>query len=315
MADPTFDGYEALAEPATPGLFGAVVHWTGAALSLGLLGGLVVWGYQLSTRDVSEVPVIEAIKGPMRERSADPGGDLALTHGLAVNRVQAEGTVAPPAERIVLATPPLDLSDEDRVAVAVLRARNSEGAPIIERPAAEAGQAGAETGEDTAEAGGTETARAVAEDADTAGAAGEAGRIEIIPASVPGVSRSPRPAMRPAIAPDQLEQMRAAIAARATDTAAPAFREIDAATLPDGTRLVQLGAHEDPEAARTEWKRLLASHGDLLSGKALVIQRAESGGRVFFRLRAAGFEDAGAARHLCTALRNRNTECISVTVR
>jgi hypothetical protein len=90
-----------------------LTNLTGAALSLALLAGVGVWGTKMVMRDVSGVPVVRATEGPMREAPADPGGDAAANQGLAVNAVAAEGTAAAPADRLVLAPPPLELSLED----------------------------------------------------------------------------------------------------------------------------------------------------------------------------------------------------------
>jgi len=46
-----------------------------------------------------------------------------------------------------------------------------------------------------------------------------------------------------------------------------------------------------------------------------VIQRAESGGRIFYRLRAMGFDDLSDARRFCSAFIAENTECIPVVTR
>jgi len=52
-----------------------------------------------------------------------------------------------------------------------------------------------------------------------------------------------------------------------------------------------------------------------LENKTRVIQRAESGGKVFYRLRAMGFEDIDDARRFCAAFKARNVDCVPVLVR
>ena len=54
---------------------------------------------------------------------------------------------------------------------------------------------------------------------------------------------------------------------------------------------------------------------DYLAGKKRVIQRAESGGRIFYRLRAMGFADLADARRFCSALVAENADCIPVVTR
>ena len=65
----------------------------GAVVSLALVAGLGVWGYKLTVRDVSGVPVVRALEGPMRVLPTDPGGKLATHQGLAVNAVQADSGI------------------------------------------------------------------------------------------------------------------------------------------------------------------------------------------------------------------------------
>jgi hypothetical protein len=91
--------------------------------------------------------------------------------------------------------------------------------------------------------------------------------------------------------------------------------EVDPETLPAGTRLVQIGAFDSPDAARSEWQRLDVRFGDYLDGKERVIQRATSGGRIFYRLRAHGFDDLSDARRFCAAFVARNVDCIPVVTR
>jgi hypothetical protein len=135
---------------------------------------------------------------------------------------------------------------------------------------------------------------------------------EIAPAGA--ITLSPRPRARPvrAAASD-------APVAEATEAAEPvslpAANEIDPATIPVGTRLVQFGAFDTADEARAEWARLQARFGDLMADKSLVVQPAESGGRTFVRLRAHGFEDEADARRFCSAFVAQEATCIPVPQR
>ena len=91
--------------------------------------------------------------------------------------------------------------------------------------------------------------------------------------------------------------------------------EIDPATLALGTRLVQLGAFDSASQARSEWVKLVERFGDLMSGKAVVIEAAESGGRTFYRLRGHGFAGEDDVRRFCAALVAENAACIPASVR
>jgi hypothetical protein len=92
-------------------------------------------------------------------------------------------------------------------------------------------------------------------------------------------------------------------------------REIAPETLPAGTRLVQLGAFDSAEVARSEWDQLALRYEDILDGKNRVIEQAQSGGKTFYRLRALGFEDLSDARRFCAAMMAGGAPCIPVVTR
>ena len=85
--------------------------------------------------------------------------------------------------------------------------------------------------------------------------------------------------------------------------------------MPAGTRLVQFGAYDSPEAARGVWDTLDVKFGEFLRGKQRVVQEAVSGGKTFYRLRAMGFADINDARRFCAALVADRQACIPVVVR
>jgi hypothetical protein len=91
--------------------------------------------------------------------------------------------------------------------------------------------------------------------------------------------------------------------------------EIAVSDLPDGTRLVQLGAFDTAEIAREEWDRIATRFPEYFDARPRVIEEAESGGQTFFRLRAAGFDDLAGSRRFCAVLVAQGTACIPVTVR
>lgn len=309
----------------------------GAAASVALVAGVGFWGYKLVMRDVSGVPVVRAAEGPMREAPANPGGTQADHQGLAVNAVAAQGSAAAPADRLTLAPAAIELTEDDKP-LPQLEAERTAALPAAqaEPDAAQAGGAA-----DTAAAGVSGAAVAsfrngdidalvaeLAAEAETLSAAGpaaapaivqpeplrpalaEAAKISPALLNAPGVKRSLRPPSRPArITPAS------APAAAASAPSARATVDVDPATLPAGTRMAQLGAYESAEVARSEWDRIYARFGDYLEGKQRVIQRAESGGRTFYRLRAMGFEGLSDTRRFCSALVAGDADCIPVTTR
>ena len=86
-------------EEADPVGARSVMNWTntaGAVVSLALIAGIGVWGYELMMRDVNGIPVVRATGTEMRVRPEDPGGQLAEHQGLAVNEIAARGAASGP---------------------------------------------------------------------------------------------------------------------------------------------------------------------------------------------------------------------------
>ena len=72
---------------------------------------------------------------------------------------------------------------------------------------------------------------------------------------------------------------------------------------------------ESTAQAEQAWTMIAQQFGDLMAGKGMVIQTAESGGRNFFRLRATGFPTEQDSRRFCAALEAENVKCIPVAHR
>lgn len=271
----------------TVGTVTKATYLLGALMSLALVIGMVVWGVQTLTRDVSGIPVVRAAKGPVRVQPEDPGGAKVRNQGFAVNDVAADGTAAAPADTLILAPEPLDLSFET---VPVEAERTAPQAVESEEDMMALAESIA------ADIAPLEQVQPVAMEAPNATVTG-------------GLGKSLRPKLRPgqvaAVEPS----------APPVDLASGTVRDVDAATIPVGTRLAQLGAFKTEEIARKEWARLEVKFGDYLNGKDRVIQKAESGGRTFYRLRAMGFADLGDARRFCSALVAERAECIPVVTR
>lgn len=291
-----------------------VVNLLGAVTSLALVVGVGVWGYKLVMRDVSGVPVIRAAEGPMRVQPEDPGGRQALHQGLSVNDVAAEGTAAKPADRLILAPEPLDLTLED-TQLARLEDRAVMASTTI---------GGAEEGEQVSEDGDAPMRFASVEAlADKLAEGVEP--LQELPAAEPveeedleerdsppvegGIGRSLRPKLRPSSLVTSPEGVAMAAVANAS------ARDVDPSTIPVGTRLAQLGAFASHEIAVQEWDKLADRFDEYLEDKDRVIEKATSGGRTFYRLRAMGFADLSDARRFCSALVAERAECIPVVTR
>lgn len=351
MAEYT-EGYAATRAPQGAG---KLVHLAGAAVSFGLIVGVGVWGYKLVMRDVSGIPVVRAIEGPMRLSPENPGGEIASNIGLAVNAVAAEGGAAAPedSEVLVLAPPEVSLSREDLEVQSTAEAGEfvasvANNTPMPERvePVATDPATSVEPSQMTAASAepvtSEEPAASVVESPSDAPLTAEqilaladqlaAGAVtidasagEAVPAktSVNGVSSDFIADIVPASVPGVSNSLRPIHRPR---TAAPApvvqasvATPTDASVTTDaltvGTNLVQLGAYESPEVAAQEWVRFTGRFSDFMAGKDRVIQEAERGGKTFFRLRAKGFTDIADARRFCAALMAEGTDCVPVVVR
>ncbi|MCU0854934.1 MAG: SPOR domain-containing protein [Rhodobacteraceae bacterium] len=313
------------------------LNWVGAILSLGLIAGLGYWAYQLVVRDVTGVPVVRAMEGPMRIAPEDPGGSTAAYQGLAVNAIAAEGTAEAPAEMVVLAPVEVNLTPEDRAMSALLP--DAPEAPIAEvaaQPLSAIDLAvAAALGEDASVMLASQSVESAAEMDEAAmdpavvaveevAAVGVVGEDEeIVPTSTVAatdakgvIAVSPRPMQRPTRAVGtQVASLDPAVGLPQTETVEVAAIDVDSTTLPEGARLVQLGAYPTAELAREEWDVVAARFADFMQGKSRVIEQAEAGGRIFYRLRVAGFEDLADSRRFCAVLVAGEASCIPVAAR
>ncbi|MFS4582808.1 SPOR domain-containing protein [Phaeobacter sp. C3_T13_0] len=334
-----YDEYGFAPEPAGAGRAGLSKAFSalGAVASLALVAGIGLWGYQLISRDVSGVPVVRAVEGPLRVQPENPGGQPADHQGLSVNAVAANGNVESPADRLTLAPEDVELTDDDQPMQASLEtgsqanAGTSDGGTLTgSRDLSSEAVAAYQTGDiDSLVAELTDGVTPLGQDAlnsaEQLSASAAAPAIvqpeALQPVSVAAVAPTPnaalrsapgvRVSLRPAARPARFSPTRSAPA----PSGAESTQDVSPDSLPAGTRLAQLGAYESAEVARAEWDRIHGRFADYLEGKKRVIQRAESGGRTFYRLRAMGFADLSDARRFCSALVAGSADCIPVTTR
>lgn len=291
-----------------------VVNGSGAVVSVSLVAALIVWGGELFMRDVSGVPVVRAIEGPARVAPETPGGEQVAYQGLAVNAVAERGAEDTMPERLVLAPPPLSLDDDVAPAAtlrdAVARTTDPDRAPSDET-AADGSEDDAIIAAAMRSASNAVSGRALDDDAGSSAnsAAPEGAETSSTEIAGPGPRRSPRPPARPE------QDLVAQATANATSMTAQRQVEIDADTLDSGTRLVQVGAFEEVDIAREEWRRLARRFEVHLEDKQRVIQPTQQSGRDFYRLRVHGFADDAEARRFCAVLIAENEDCIPVLLR
>jgi cell division protein FtsN len=313
---------------------GRLTHYVGAVASVGLMVGLLVWGWQLVSRDVSGVPVIRAVQGEARTTADEPGGQLTNHTGLAVNTV-AGGDTASPAQQVSIAPGATELSDDD-VAMGELGATAREPSNPSETPLTFAGEPIVPmSNSEVAAKAAADAERALADQAvaeaaiidapasegavtgvvtDENGVPTQAAAItEALVQANPGVLvASSRPTRRPRVT--QVASA-APVATVATPPAAvaekPADKPAAIASSANGP-VVQVGAFDSSAIAENQWARLSGSNSSLFSGKSPVIQQHDSNGRSFWRLRVAGFGSISEARQFCSTLKSSGTDCLAL---
>ena len=127
------------------------------------------------------------------------------------------------------------------------------------------------------------------------------------PASVSQISAPPT-AATPSPLPDTPAAPRKEAAAAAPATVAPpaAPRPVSAAA---SGAMVQLAAVQSEAAAQSEWQRLSKRLPGLLGDRQPVLQRSESNGRPFWRVRTGGFADSAAASGFCNQVKAKGGNC------
>lgn len=275
------------------------VNWLGAVLSVTLVGALGIWVYQLTTRDVSNVPIVRATQSPMRIAPEDPGGDLAEHQGLAVNQVTADGGVQAPADRLVLAPPPESLTEDD-VPGSQLDQAGMEGQPQVADASHQPSMS------DDANAELVSVGIPALESEQSPGDQAQ----DPMQVEEDGIQRSPLPVPRPEV--DPIAQSVARAVARSVQVKAI---EVEPSSIPAGTPLAQFGAYDSPETARNEWARLKGQFPQFLRGRNWIVEETVSGGRSFYRLRTTGFDSLNDSKRFCSLFTAEGQDCVAVQTR
>ena len=287
--------------------FNVAFYWVGAALSLSLLTGAIGWSYQLIVRDISQIPIVRAQLGPLRVAPDDPGGLTAANQGLSVTQLAVNER--PLLSDEIFLAPAAEVLSEENVALQI----SEENSSITNKENFDTLEVSTENSldlkilpEQNA------TGLASNNEAVLSTAAFSPKKLEIenavsLALALTNEVNSSFNSLRPKIRPVVLNQIQ-------TDNIAQSVANELVVTLPVGSAVVQLGAFESKSLAQIEWQRLEALLGSVLTSKNMVIQKAESGGKVFYRLRAFGFDDLSDARQFCSAV-NDKVACIPVVTR
>lgn len=280
-----------------------IFYWIGAVLSLSLLAGAIGWSYKLVVRDINQIPIVRAQLGPLRVAPDNPGGLTAANQGLSVTQLAVnekpllsdEINLAPAAEILNEETSALLLREVDKLnqidETYEIKEINAENTISLD------GSSGAMKGETA-----SKTESLVAQ------VAFSQKKVEIenavsLALSITSEFDPSLTSLRPKTRPRSVQQNRELIVSKEPMS-----------KLPIGSAIVQLGAFDSKSLAESEWRRFEKLLGSILAPKQMIIQKAESGGKIFYRLRASGFNDISDARQFCTAISDQ-VACIPVVTR
>ena len=284
-----------------------IFYWTGAALSLFLLAGAIGWSYQLIVRDVNQIPIVRAQLGPLRVAPDNPGGLTAANQGLSVTQLAVNEK--PLLSNEIYLAPAAEILNEENLALKVTEEDESnkvDGAFEIKEVNAE----------NSMNLGVLPGQKEVDSRSNDVGVLSKVAfsqkKIEIENAVSLALSITNEPDkslswLRPKIRPVGFYR-------NGNITEDQIVSNVPMPKLPTGSALVQLGAFDSKSLAESEWQRFEKILGSILIPKKMVVQKAESGGKIFYRLRASGFSDISDARQFCTAISDK-VACIPVVTR
>jgi hypothetical protein len=284
-----------------------IFYWTGAALSLFLLAGAIGWSYQLIVRDVNQIPIVRAQLGPLRVAPDNPGGLTAANQGLSVTQLAVNEK--PLLSNEIYLAPAAEILNEENLALKVKEEYESnkvDGAFEIKEVNAE-NSMNLEALPDQKEVDSRSNDVGI-----LSKAAFSQKKIEIENAVSLALSITNDPDkslswLRPKIRPVGFYR-------NGNITEDQIVSNEPMPKLPVGSAVVQLGAFDSKSLAESEWQRFEKILGSILIPKKMVVQKAESGGKIFYRLRASGFSDISDARQFCTAISDK-VACIPVVTR
>ena len=284
-----------------------IFYWTGAALSLFLLAGAIGWSYQLIVRDVNQIPIVRAQLGPLRVAPDNPGGLTAANQGLSVTQLAVNEK--PLLSNEIYLAPAAEILNEENLALKVKEEYESnkvDGAFEIKEVDAE-NSMNLEALPDQKEVDSRSNDVGV-----LSKAAFSQKKIEIENAVSLALSITNEPDkslswLRPKIRPVGFYR-------NGNITEDQIVSNEPMPKLPIGSAVVQLGAFDSKSLAKSEWQRFEKILGSILIPKKMVVQKAESGGKIFYRLRASGFSDISDARQFCNAISDK-VACIPVVTR
>ena len=284
-----------------------IFYWTGAALSFFLLVGAIGWSYQLIVRDINQIPVVRAQLGPLRVAPDDPGGLTAANQGLSVTQLAVNEK--PLLSNEIHLAPAAEILNAEHLALQVTEDVKSN----IDDGAFEIKEVNAENSINLKEVSNEiEVDTGSNKEVVHSKVAFSQKKIEIENAVSLALSITDDPVDSLTLLRPKIRPMTFRLNNKTTGDQVVNNEPIS--NLPMGSAVVQLGAFENKNLAKSEWQRFEKLLGSILFSKKMIVQKAESGGKIFYRLRASGFDDISDARQFCSAISDR-VACIPVVTR
>jgi len=250
-----------------------LINLAAGLVSLGFLVGLGVWGYAQVKRDVSGVPVVRALEGPIRVTPDDPGGVISDHAGLSVNAVKAGDMAVQPTGELILAPEPPALKGEDLPRSALLPSEDPSAKDAESAIAAALAEAATAPLSDTAPT----------DAIDTIAPPGVNGVSSVLPVEVPSGAPETETAQALAIVdlltqgetPLSVDEANGADTAAAVDEAVPQPGVPEVVTGPGVTRSLRPPARPVRSSARTEAAPSVQGQDDAIaSGVAAAVAAA-----------------------------------------
>ena len=284
-----------------------ISYWAGAALSLSLLAGAIGWSYQLIVRDINQIPIVRAQLGPLRVAPDNPGGLTAANQGLSVTQLAVNEKPLLSSE--IHLAPAVEILNAENLALQI----TEEVKPNTDAEIFEIKEVDAENSLNlTVLSNEIMAGSASKEEAALSKVAFSQKKMEIENAVSLALSIADDPVASPTLLRPKIRPISFVRNNKITIDQIAVNEPISEPLI--GSAVVQLGAFESKNLAKSEWRRFEKLLGSMLISKKMVIQKAESGGKIFYRLRASGFDDISDARQFCTAISDK-VACIPVVTR
>ena len=284
-----------------------IFYWTGAALSFFLLVSAIGWSYQLIVRDINQIPIVRAQLGPLRVAPDDPGGLTAANQGLSVTQLAVNEK--PLLSNEIHLAPAAEILNAEHLALQVtedVKSNTYDGTFEIKEVNAENSINLKEVSNEIEVDTGSKKEVVLSK------VAFSQKKIEIENAVSLALSITDDPVDSLTLLRPKIRPMISRLNNKTTGDQVVNNEPIS--NLPIGSAVVQLGAFENKNLAKSEWQRFEKLLGSILFSKKMIVQKAESGGKIFYRLRASGFDDISDARQFCSAISDR-VACIPVVTR